>query len=197
MGGSWARPAAVPACSVAPAFPRTTSSSLPVAYHVCLESLWNDDRRVARLACGCFCRSQTLCTEPGSRHAVTHGQAWNSQVASRQASPERKKAIRSWISVVYMGGSIPRWQSRLGEEGCSYPRLPIATSVQPGGADGEAVDGRPGDAHRSSTAQADISHSTANLAEDDAVEKCVMRWRFPGAGHGVTRCRTKLQCKQE
>lgn len=58
------------------------------------------------------------------------------------------------------GGSIPRWQSRLGEESCSYPRLPIATSVQPGGADGGPVD----DLERSSTAQADISHSTANPA---------------------------------
>lgn len=69
------------------------------------EPLWNDDRRVARLVCGCFCRSQTLCTKPGSRHAVTHGRAWiPSRAAGRQVQSERP-AIRSWISVVYMAAA--------------------------------------------------------------------------------------------
>lgn len=74
------------------------------------------------------------------------------------------------------GGSIPRWQSRLGEESCSYPVLPMATSVQPGGADG-AVD----DLGRSSTARVDFSPETANLAGCRGEKTTVMRWRFQGA----------------
>lgn len=159
-GGLLARPAAVPAWPVAPGFPPDDKQQPPGGVP-CLPEPFVERRQASSSSCMWLflpiansmyeARISTCCdTWPGL----------DRKPRSRQASPEGKAGHKIMDQCCIHGGSIPRWQSRLGEESCSYPRLPMATSVPPGGADGGGR--RPG--ARSSTAQADISHSTANLA---------------------------------
>lgn len=85
---------------------------------------------------------------------MTHGLAWLPKSIGRQASADGK-GHKIMDQCRIHGGSIPRWQSRLGEESCSYPKTANG-SISP------ARRGRLGPTTtwvRSSTAQAGISHS--------------------------------------